>query len=113
MYRLQPFVRPKSKAEVYLLFNPDLGVHRFPQHHKHGSGRDLCEIHLANWARQVQGCIGPGMARLPIVDTKGAPGSPIQAVSSSGAAMRKIRELLGREKQHVLSIENDTGARDE
>ena len=111
MYRLMPFVRPKSSAKVYLLLNEDLGVYRFPQDHVHGSGRDLCLIHVANWARQVQGCIAPGMSRLPMVDKKGDFNYPVQAVGSSGAAMRLIRDLLG-ERQHLLSIENDTGAKD-
>lgn len=112
MYRLHPFVRPKSNAEVFIFTNPDNGVYKFPIDHAHGSGRDLCLIHAANWARQIQGCIAPGMVRSPMIDKKGDFDYPVQAVGSSGAAMKVIRDLLG-DRQHILSIVNDTGARDE
>ena len=112
MYRLASFVRPKNKRNTFILWNPKLGVHRWPQDHVHGSGRDLCLIHRANWARQVQGCIAPGKERRPMRDKKSESKYPAQAVIQSGLAMNKIVELLG-DGQHLLSIENDTGAKDE
>jgi hypothetical protein len=112
MYQLTPFVRPKSGAEVYIITNPHRGVYHFPDQHSFGSGRNLCLIHAANWARQIQGCVAPGLTRVPMVDKKGSSDWPVQAVGSSGAAMRRIRDLLGH-GDHVLIIENDTGARDE
>jgi len=112
MYRLMPFVRPKNNRKVFIFFNPDKGVWRFPLEHEPGNGRDLCLIHRANWARQIQGCIAPGKERRPMVDKKGKSKHAVQAVSQSGNAMKRILELLG-DKEHILSIENDTGAKDE
>ena len=111
-YTLLPFHRPKNGREVFILLNTDNGVHRFPQDHKAGIGRDLCLIHRANWARQIQGCIAPGIRRQPMIDPKGESRYAVPAVNQSGNAMDRIMELLG-DKQHILSIENDTGARDE
>ena len=108
MYTLERFDRP-SGAEVYRLFNPAIGVHRNESDHIAGIGRDLCLIHSANWATQVQGCIAPGIARTFMKEDPNAPTAP--AVSSSRNAMKSIRELLGEDK-HILSIENDTGAKD-
>ena len=114
MYALVPFTRPNKtgdKAKVYILSNPDNGVFKWPGDHDEGNGRDLCLIHQANWARQIQGCVAPGLWRKPMVDPKSSQSWPAQAVSQSGKAMKSLRELLG-EGRHVLSIENDTGARD-
>ncbi len=112
MYRLVPFVRPKNKRRVYIMFNPDNGVWRFPLEHDAGKGRDLCLFHRANWARQIQGCIAPGIRRQPMVDPKGESKYAVPAVNQSGNAMKRMLALLG-DDQHILSIENDTGAKDE
>lgn len=108
VYSLEPFNRPKNGRDVYLIYNRDLGVCRFPHDHAFGAGRDLCLIHRANWARQIQGCVAPGLSRLPMIDSRGDFDHPVPAVSSSGAAMRVICDLLG-DDEHVLSIENDCG----
>lgn len=112
MYRLLPFVRPKNDREVFILSNPDNGVYQWPRDHEPGSGRDLCLIHRANWARQIQGCVAPGLKRQAMIDPNGESKYAVQAVNQSGDAMDRIVELLG-ERQHILSIENDTGAKDE
>lgn len=109
MYRLVPWTSP-SKGPVYMMFSTDLGVYRFPQDHEKYFGRDLCLIHIANWASQVQGCVAIGKRRGPMHDDR--TGKVEQAVVSSGSAMRKLRELLGGEGQHILSITNETGASD-
>ncbi len=108
MYRLSPFTRP-DESEVWIFFNPSLGVHRFPQDHQKDRGRNLCLIHSANWARQIQGCVAPGLSRLPMADPKTE--TIAQAVSSSGAAMRSLHKLLGS-GPHVLSITSELGASD-
>jgi hypothetical protein len=111
MYRLVPWESP-SKGDVYMMFSTELGVYRFPQDHEEHFGRDLCLIHIANWASQVQGCVAIGKRRGPMHDDR--TGKVEQAVVSSGAAMRRLRELLGRDRQHqhILSITNETGASD-
>ena len=113
MYRLSPHERPTKEgadAEVYIIHNDELGVYRFPQDHEEFFGRNLCLIHKANWATQIQGCIAPGMTRYPMVDKR--TGKIEQAVGHSGTAMAKLREALGREGHHILSITNETGASD-
>ena len=115
MYRLVRFTRPTkegSAAKAWMIFNPDLGVYRFPEDHDYFSGRDLCLIHQANWASQIQGCIAPGLERRPMIDPK--TGKMAQAVGASGTAMQDMRDLLG-EGQHILSITNESafGASDE
>jgi len=108
-YNLKPFKRP-SGEEAFILTNPKLGVHYWPGDHELGVGRDLCLIHAGNWASSVQGCIAPGVRRSPMADRKTE--FPIdQAVASSSKAMKRVREKLGT-GQHILSIENDTGAKD-
>ena len=110
MYVLLPFTRPTSGDEVWIIHNPKLGVYRLPEHHEEGEGRDLCLIHKANWASQIKGCIAPGLKRYPMEDRMPDPTKPEtidQAVSSSGKAMKALRELLG-EGQHVLSITNES-----
>ena len=44
MYRLVRFIRPNkegSAAKAWMIFNPDLGVYRFPDDHEQGSGVGL------------------------------------------------------------------------
>lgn len=102
-YVLSPWTRPNGD-EVYILYSPDLGVWREPDEHEPDRGRNLCLIHSANFANEVNGCIAPGMIRTFM---HGRP-----AVGSSRYAMRSINELLGRERSHVLYISNETGASD-
>ncbi len=106
MYKLLPWKRP-SGAEVYLMLNPDLGVHKLPADHEAGNGRDLCLIHLANFVTDIAGCVGPGLKRTLLKNRKTA--QVERAVSSSGAAMGVLRRTLGREETHILSIESATG----
>lgn len=105
MYNLKPFTRP-SGEEAFILTNPELGVHYWPGDHELGSGRDLCLIHAGNWASDVQGCVAPGTGRMFMDDD----GSLQPSVGASRTAMNLIREKLGT-GQHILSIENDTGAK--
>ncbi len=108
MYRLAPH-ESRSKGSVFIIFNPDLGVFKFPQDHEKGKGRNVCYIHSANWAFQLEGCIAPGIARLPMKSGRRDAVEP--AVTSSGAAMSILRAKLGQ-GQHLLSITSVTGASD-
>lgn len=110
MYQLAPWESP-TKGEVYILSAPELGVHKLPEHHGAWHGRNLCLIHVANFAHEVEGCIAIGMLRYPM-KKRGTDIAPYQAVSDSRAAMRLLREKLGRDKTHILSIESVTGASD-
>ena len=108
-YRLVPWMRPNGD-DVYMMINQTLGVYAYPDDHYAGRGRDLCLIHKANWAHEIAGCCAPGLSRLPMPHPQTR--EMKQAVTSSAAAMSRIRSALGDE-QHVLIIESDTGARDE
>tara|TARA_R100001143_G_C3360997_1_gene135680 strand:- start:12755 stop:13237 length:483 start_codon:yes stop_codon:yes gene_type:complete len=106
MYKLIPWTRPNGD-DVYLMHSVANGVYMLPSDHKEGEGRNLCLIHKANWAHEIQGCIAPGVSRLPMPVS----GVMKQAVGGSGAAMSKLREILGREKSHLLDVVNATGTK--
>jgi hypothetical protein len=103
MYRLSPWTRP-SGAECWIIWNPKLGVHKLPVAHEHGVGRDLCLIHKGNWASDVQGCIAPGLRRMPMA--KNNVFKP--AVGASKGAMELLHDVLGN-REHLLSITSVTG----
>ncbi len=100
-YLLNPWVRPDD-SEVYILFNSDLGVYQEEDDMPDGVGRFLVLMHIANFVRNVVGCVGPGTRRAIMRDKK--TGTYERAVSSSGEAMRILRRVLGREETHTLII---------
>lgn len=108
IYRLLPWKRP-SGALVWLMFNPELGVHKLPSDHTFGYERDLCLWHVANFVTDIQGCVGPGRGRVIMRNRK--TGNYELSVASSSAAMRILEQHLGR-SEHILSIEPTKGARD-
>jgi hypothetical protein len=59
VYDLVPF-HSDQWGETYALSNPDLGVFIRIDDMIHSKQRYACLIHLANWARDVSGCVGPG-----------------------------------------------------
>ena len=109
MYKLLEWTRP-SGAQVYLMYNPELGVHKLPDDHPDMKERDLCLFHTANFVTDIEGCCGPGLVRSLLLNRK--TGEYERAVSSSGAAMMIMREKLAGEKVHILSIESTHGAND-
>lgn len=108
MYRLMPH-KSQSKGDVFIFWNPENGVYKFPQDHEEGHGRNVCYLHAANWAIQLEGCIAPGLGRRPMRRKGEAVLEP--AVMSSGAAMSRLRKALGT-GQHILSIESALGAKE-
>ena len=109
MYRLMPH-RSLSKGNVFIFWNDLLGVYKFSQDHTEGRGRDVCYLHSANWAAQLEGCVAPGLARRCMLRKGEA--VPENAVTSSAAAMKRLHELLGGSRQHILSIESALGAKE-
>ena len=103
IYTVEPFDRP-SGEKAYILSNPELGVFKFEGE---GDGRYLCLLHIANFARNVVGCIGPGMRRAIMMDKK--VGAWSRAVSDSGEAMRILNSKLGRTGKHRLIIRSKSG----
>lgn len=104
-FELVPFLRP-SGEEAFALINPALGVYLHEADRPHGRGRYLILIHAANWKTDLAGCCAPGLYRLPMRNP--ATGRVEQAVSSSGAAMKKLRAVLKFET-HTLLIRPRSG----
>lgn len=92
VYQLRFHMRRKGRkrVKVVALVNEDLGVYYLeddmiaagPQ-----VGRFLILIHIANWVKDIVGCIAPG--RWKSDSAKG------RMVSSSGAAMKMIMDYIG------------------
>ena len=106
MYRLMPH-KSNSKGDVFIFWNPENGVYKFPQDHEKDRGRDVCYLHAANWAAQLEGCVAPGLGRMCLQRKGETEAEP--AVTSSGAAMARLHKALG-DHQHILSIESALGA---
>lgn len=107
-YKLDPWTRP-NRGEVYILSNPDLGVYRLKEDRPREFGRYLVLIHIANYVRNVVGCVGPGTRRVIMKDRK--TGTYERAVASSGEAMKILREHLGRDETHTLIIRSKCGTK--
>ena len=85
IYRLIPHTRPDGK-EVLALINEDLGVYYLEEELPEEGGRFLILFHIANWAKDVVGCVGPGVGK-----TQSAIGP---MVTSSKKAMKKIMDYV-------------------
>lgn len=100
IYELIPYLSPKHGA-TWRLHNPALNVYgtsAVPE-----GGRSEIEIHAANWARQLLGCIGVGLASAPMLDPQTDTIEP--AVQSSQAAFGRLLALLGPMSEgHLLTV---------
>ena len=98
-YSLSPYVRP-NLDKVWVLSNPALDVFELdtgiPPARK-GKGRFLILIHIANRARDVVGCIGPGRSWR-------TEGNGTVMVTSSRDAMRDLHEALDGRRQLEIEI---------
>ncbi|MDE2101222.1 MAG: hypothetical protein KGL39_28510 [Patescibacteria group bacterium] len=64
LYQLFPYYSPKHQQWTWCLHNPALNIYATPDLIPAGkTGRSCCEIHAANVAAQLEGCIAPGLAR--------------------------------------------------
>lgn len=95
-YQLVPFTRPNGD-HVYQLLNPELGVHEFQSDLPPEGGRYLVLIHSGNWAKDVVGCIAPG-----VDETTDDAGNPM--VVSSRRAMQKLMFQLDKHTNNTLEI---------
>jgi hypothetical protein len=98
-YQLMPYVSPKH-GSTWQLYNPALNVYTslsVPQ-----GGRSAIEIHVANFARELEGCIGIGMTGEPMLDP--VLSAIVPAVQDSLKAMIGLRALLGADSTHTLTI---------
>lgn len=91
IYELEYHKSPKH-GDTYIFYNHDLGIGKYEGDAK----RDGCLIHIANLASQLEGCIAPGFHRAWYKNN--------WSVKSSGLALKRILELLGKEEKHTLAI---------
>ena len=86
IYKLISHIRGKDGKHVVALVNEDLGVYYREEDLPPEGGRFLILMHIANWSRNVIGCIGPGLGKA--VSGEGP------MVTSSSAAMKKIMNYI-------------------
>jgi Family of unknown function (DUF5675) len=86
IYQLIPYTSPKHDSTWYLE-NAALGVGGA------GSHRSFCEIHSANWASQLEGCIALGLENAPMYNP--VEGEIVPAVEQSMLAINRIKNVLG------------------
>lgn len=96
VYQLKPHTRIRKngkKQEVVALVNPDLGVYYLEDDMPAEGGRFLILMHIANWVKNIVGCIGPGIWKTD--STHG------RMVKSSGAAMKKIMDYIDGDEAEI------------
>jgi hypothetical protein len=100
-YDLIPYNSP-THGPTWYLQNSDLGVGGA------GAARSFCELHAANFARQLLGCIAAGLEGAPMLDA--ATGQVSPAVEDSRPAIAQLLEDLGAMSVgHTLTITSDAG----
>jgi Family of unknown function (DUF5675) len=103
-YDLIPYNSPKH-GPTWCLHNPLLNV--YGTEPVPAGGRDHCEIHSANFARQLLGCIALGEDEQPMLDP--STGSVVAAVEGSRDAIARLLTILGPMSQgHTLTITRET-----
>lgn len=97
LYELLPFNSEKH-PDTWVLVNKIMDVYAYPGDVPEKGGRYSCLFHVANYVKDIEGCIGPGLFRV-IMNKQ-------NAVSSSRDAMGLLRaEINGRsENQHFVQI---------
>ena len=107
LYQIEPWVRP-SGAKVYRLLNPELRVYGEDGDIPKGTlGRSYIYIHIANFADDLLGCIGVGLARGVLMDPDTKEWK--RGVLSSTSAFSVLLHDLG-EQNHELLIKPSSGA---
>lgn len=95
-YDLIPYMSPRHGATWYL-------KNDFLQVGDGNTVRSYCELHSANWARQLEGCIAFGLEEFPLLDP--ATNTVSAAVEESVAAIDLLRKELGEMSTgHTLTI---------
>jgi hypothetical protein len=86
----------EAHPNTWALVNPALDVVHY-EDRDHPNLRCLVLIHVANYARELRGCIAPGQGRA--VDADG-----VNMVTGSRLAMIELKRLLPYTNDHVLEI---------
>jgi Family of unknown function (DUF5675) len=88
-YLLIPYNSPKH-GPTWCLDNPAQNI--YGSWEAPTGGRTSCEIHSANWAEQLEGCIALGFENLPMLDP--ITGRVEPAVENSRDAVAELLKLL-------------------
>ena len=115
LYDLVPYYSPKHACWTFCLHNAALGIFALPDMIPEYAinGRSVCEIHSANFASQLEGCIAPGLAWGHMKDD--ASGKDEAAVLQSKAAISVLMKVLAPDGEiehahgHTLLIRPETG----
>lgn len=86
----------EAHPNTWALVNPELDVIHYEDRDR-PSARCLVLIHAANYARELRGCIAPGMGRF-------TDGAGVRMVTSSRLAMLEIKRLVPWNNDHTLEI---------
>ena len=103
-YQLIPYPSPEH-GPTWCLHNPALGVWSGtgPRPPGHQFYRTYCEIHSANWADELLGCIAVGFGDAPMVNPRSGRLEP--AIERSRDALLALVKLLGPlSRGHTLTI---------
>ena len=99
-YNLIPYNSPKH-GPTWCLDNPSLNI--YGQSSVPPNGRSFCEIHSANWAEQLEGCIALGLDNQPMFDPiSGKAEASIE--NSKDAVAQLLSILVPLSKGHILVI---------
>ena len=106
-YLLIPYMSPKHGA-TWCLHNPELNIYGQSKQPVPAGGRSFCELHSANWAEQLEGCIALGLTGQPMLDP--ATGTVEPAVQESRNAIAQLLQILTPlSSGHTLKITRTTG----
>jgi hypothetical protein len=98
-YDLIPYHSPKHDKDTWCLENLDLGISSKALEGE----RSYCEIHAANWAPQLAGCIAFGVNNRPMFYP--ASGTVQPAIEGSKDAVEELTAMLGpMTTGHILTI---------
>lgn len=86
----------EAHPNTWALVNSDLDVIHYEDANR-PTARCLVLIHVANYARELRGCIAPGRTRA--VDSEG-----VNMVTGSKLAMLELKRLLPYDQNHTLEI---------
>jgi hypothetical protein len=100
-YELIPYNSPMH-GPTWCLHNPTLNI--YGEWPAPAGGRTSCEIHSANWATQLLGCIALGEECQPMLDPMTGCVEPAIENSKDAVAML-IAELGSLSSGHTLTIE--------
>ncbi len=96
-YKLVPYTRSRDGKQVVALVNESLGVYftKADMDAAGKGGRFKILIHIANWVKDIIGCIGPGIYK---ADTSLSSG---RMVAKSTDAMKQVMAFINGDEAEI------------